>query len=377
MYLEKASDLGGEATYKEIFQQADVREKVYGLYEERKEGIEAFLKGLGSEVKVIFTGAGTSEYVGNVASEYLKSLGTYDFESVATTDLVSCPYLHFKKDQKTLLVSFARSGNSPESLAAVGLGEQIVDDFYNLAITCAKDGKLAQKLEGDERAYVFLEPEETNDKSFAMTSSFSSMLLTSLLIFDDKTPDKKELVGKLSKLAREVYEDKEEIEDLVDFDFTRIAYLGSGPFYRLTSEASLKILELTAGEIVASKESSMGFRHGPKSIIDENTLLVSFISEDAYTKDYDLDLVREVYGDGVCKKVITISNEKYEEPWDQLVYESQGIKDVYLSLVYVVVAQIIALVASFRVGNTPDAPSRNRTVNRVVKGVIIHDYERK
>lgn len=361
-------------TYTEILNQADTWLEVYKLYEERKDDIEAFLGKIGSDVKVIFTGAGTSEYVGNVLVDYLKTHGDLNFESIATTDLVSAPYLHFEKDQKTLLVSFARSGNSPESLAAVKLGSQLVDDFYNLPITCAKDGKLAQGLKDDEKSYVFLEPEITNDKGFAMTNSFSSMLLAALLIFDTKTENKKEVVEKVSSLAKEVYERKEELEKLVDFDFNRIAYLGSGPLGKLTKEARLKILELTAGEVVTIWDSSMGFRHGPKSFVDENTLLVSFVSSNPYTRLYDVDLLEEVAHDEIAKKIIAVTNSSIDKDYE-LVFESEGLDDVYLALPYIVIGQLIALITSLRVGNTPDNPSKTGTVNRVVKGVIIHDYE--
>ncbi|MDD7306235.1 MAG: SIS domain-containing protein [Peptoniphilaceae bacterium] len=373
MLINQAKEKGGEYTYNEIMQQPDIWLKVYDLYMERKNDLDRFLEEVGSDTRVIFTGAGTSEYVGNVANEYLRSLDNR-FESVATTDLVSSPYLHFKKDQKTLLVSFARSGNSPESLAAVELGQQIVDDFYNLAITCAPDGKLAEKLYDDEKAYVFIEPEGTNDKSFAMTSSFSSMLLATLLIFDQRA-DKEDLVKHIAKLGYEIVDRKEEVEKLVDLDFNRLVYLGSGPLYRLTNEARLKILELTAGEVAAIGESSMGFRHGPKSIINEETVVVSFVSENEYTKLYDLDILDEIHADKIAKRVISISNEKYGKEWNEFVLESKGINDVYLSLVYIMVAQIIGLVTSLKVGNTPDSPSKTKTVNRVVKGVKIHAYK--
>lgn len=361
-------------TYTEILNQADTWLEVYNLYEKRKNDIENFLKKVGKDCKVIFTGAGTSEYVGNIALDYLKTHGEFEFESVATTDLVSAPYLHFEKNQKTLLVSFARSGNSPESLAAVKLGKQIVDDFYNLPITCAKEGKLAQALKDDENSYVFLEPEITNDKGFAMTNSFSSMLLATLLIFDTKTQNKKEIVEKISKLGKEIYNNLEEIENLVNFDFNRVVYLGSGPLGKLTKEARLKILELTAGEVATIWESSMGFRHGPKSFVDENTLVISFVSSNPYTRLYDLDILDEIANDKIAKKIIGISNSKLDRDYE-LIFEEEGLDDVYLSLAYIIVAQIIALVTSLRVGNTPDNPSRTHTVNRVVKGVTIHDYK--
>ncbi|NVF11125.1 SIS domain-containing protein [Anaerococcus sp. AGMB00486] len=361
-------------TYTEILNQADTWLDVYSLYEERKGDIDKFLEKLSKDTKVIFTGAGTSEYVGNVAVDYLKTHGDFNFESVATTDLVSSPYLHFQKDQKILLVSFARSGNSPESLAAVKLGQQLVDDFYNLPITCAKDGELAKGLYDDPNSYVFLEPEITNDKGFAMTNSFSSMLLATLLIFDSKSENKKEIVEKLSKLGKEIYSRIDELEDLVNFDFNRVVYLGSGPLGKLTKEARLKILELTAGEVATIWDSSMGFRHGPKSFIDENTLLVSFVSSNAYTRLYDLDVLDEVYNDGIAKKLIGIANSKLDRDYE-LIFESDDLNDAYLSIGYIVIAQIFALVTSLRVGNRPDNPSRSNTVNRVVKGVTIHEYK--
>lgn len=361
-------------TYTEILNQADTWLEVYNLYEKRKNDIENFLKKVGKDCKVIFTGAGTSEYVGNIALDYLKTHGEFEFESVATTDLVSAPYLHFEKNQKTLLVSFARSGNSPESLAAVKLGKQIVDDFYNLPITCAKEGKLAQALKDDENSYVFLEPEITNDKGFAMTNSFSSMLLATLLIFDTKTKNKKEIVEKISKLGKEIYNNLEKIENLVNFDFNRVVYLGSGPLGKLTKEARLKILELTAGEVATIWESSMGFRHGPKSFVDENTLVISFVSSNDYTRLYDLDILDEIANDKIAKKIIGISNSKLDRDYE-LIFEEDGLDDVYLCPAYIIIGQIIALVTSLRVGNTPDNPSRTHTVNRVVKGVTIHDYK--
>lgn len=361
-------------TYTEILNQADTWLEVYNLYEKRKNDIENFLKKVGKDCKVIFTGAGTSEYVGNIALDYLKTHGEFEFESVATTDLVSAPYLHFEKNQKTLLISFARSGNSPESLAAVKLGKQIVDDFYNLPITCAKEGKLAQALKDDENSYVFLEPEITNDKGFAMTNSFSSMLLATLLIFDTKTKNKKEIVEKISKLGKEIYNNLEEIENLVNFDFNRVVYLGSGPLGKLTKEARLKILELTAGEVATIWESSMGFRHGPKSFVDENTLVISFVSSNPYTRLYDLDILDEIANDKIAKKIIGISNSKLDRDYE-LIFEEDGLDDVYLCPAYIIIGQIIALITSLRVGNTPDNPSRTHTVNRVVKGVTIHDYK--
>ena len=80
------------------------------------------------------------------------------------------------------------------------------------------------------------------------------------------------------------------MQQLVDLDFSRVIYLGAGPFFGLAHEAQLKILELTAGQIATMYESPVGFRHGPKSLINQDTVVLVFGSTDGYTKDYDLDL---------------------------------------------------------------------------------------
>ncbi|MDO5649014.1 MAG: SIS domain-containing protein [Gallicola sp.] len=370
------SGSGSEITLQEIIQQPVLWDKTLEIYKSKREELEEFIQGIdrkGKPLRVIFTGAGTSEYVGNTVCDYLESGEDISFESIGTTDLVSCPKLYFKEEVPTLLVSFARSGNSPESLAAVELGEQLVKDFYNLAITCAKDGKLAVQLGEEENSFVLNMPEESNDKGFAMTSSFTCMLLSAILVFGkDSLEEKEEAVGKIIDLANEIIEREQEITQLTDFDFDRIVYLGSGSLYKLTNECRLKILELTAGLVVTCNESSMGFRHGPKSFVNENTFIVSLVSSDPYTRQYDMDMLEEVHLDGISKKNLSLSQGEIEGEWEKFQLEDKGLEDIYLAFPYVMVAQMISLITSIRVGNTPDTPSKTGTVNRVVKGVTIH-----
>ena len=60
-----------------------------------------------------------------------------------------------------------------------------------------------------------------------------------------------------------------------------------------------------------------------------------------------------------------------------LLEASISLPDAYLALPMIVTAQIIALDTSIKVANKPDTPSPTGTVNRVVKGVIIHEYVNK
>lgn len=377
---EKLNSLKAYDTVREIESQKELWKIAYENYIKAEKGLRDFLKKLNDKfgkIRVVFTGAGTSAYVGDILSSHLMSLQdeNFSFESIATTDIVSNPR-QYLLNIPTLLVSFARSGNSPESLQAVNLANQVVDNIYHLAITCAEEGKLAVGLKDKENAYVIIMPQGSNDKAFAMTSSFSCMLLTALCIFDKNRDNsqKQDIVNRISQMAGEVINRDSEIQKIVDTDFNRVVYLGSGVLTPLTREAQLKILELTAGKIATCYDSSMGFRHGPKSFVDDKTLVFDFVSTDSYTRLYDIDIVNEIYQDKIAKKVIAITNDDLNEKFEQFSFKkSDSLDDIYLVFPYIVFAQTVAVMTSLKLNNTPDTPSASGTVNRVVKGVIIHD----
>lgn len=379
---EQLVDLGAEITTREIHQQPQVWQAAFDGYRAHQTEIEAFIDSIDGKydyVKVIFTGAGTSAYVGDTLIPYLKSIydeRKWNFNSVATTDIVANPLTHLRKDVPTVLVSFARSGNSPESVATVDLAKQLVDELYQVTITCAAEGKLAQQAHGDERNLLLLQPSPSNDAGFAMTSSFTSMMLTALLVFDkSELAVKEEKVASLIALSQQTLDRVDEIQNLANLDFNRVIYLGAGPFFGLAHEAQLKILELTAGQVATMYESPVGFRHGPKSLVNEQTIVLIFGSKDPYTKQYDLDLVREVAGDEIARKVILLTDKaeglaKVEE----VEMASELLDDVYRTFPYIIYGQLFALLTSLKVKNRPDTPSPTGTVNRVVQGVVIHPF---
>ena len=379
---EELLELGAEITTREIYQQPDVWKEAFEAYQAKREEIAAFLQGIADKhdyIKVILTGAGTSAYVGDTLVPYFKEVydeRKWNFNAIATTDIVANPETYLKKDVATVLVSFARSGNSPESVATVDLAKALVDDLYQVTITCAADGKLALQAHGDDRNLLLLQPAASNDAGFAMTSSFTSMMLTALLVFDkSELAVKEEKVASLIALSQQTLDRVDEIQNLVNLDFNRVIYLGAGPFFGLAHEAQLKILELTAGQVATMYESPVGFRHGPKSLVNEQTIVLIFGSTDPYTKQYDLDLVREVAGDEIARKVILLTDKaeglaKVEE----VEMASELLDDIYRTFPYIIYGQLFALLTSLKVKNRPDTPSPTGTVNRVVQGVVIHPF---
>ena len=380
---EELQRLGADITTREIYQQPEVWQEAFDSYKAQAADIAAFLKKIEDKhdyIKVIFSGAGSSAYVGDTLTPYFRQIydeRKWNFNAIATTDIVANPLVYLKREVPTVLVSFARSGNSPESVATVDLAKQLVDDLYQITITCAAQGKLAQQAQGDEKNLLLLQPEASNDAGFAMTSSFSSMMLTALLVFDRVELVQKEAkVAALIQLSQDVLERVADVQQLVDLDFSRVIYLGAGPFFGLAHEAQLKILELTAGQIATMYESPVGFRHGPKSLINQDTVVLVFGSTDGYAKAYDLDLVREVAGDGIVRRLVLLTGrEEQLEGVEQVVLSTQEpLGDSYRIFPYIVYAQLFALLTSLKVKNRPDTPSPTGTVNRVVQGVIIHPF---
>ena len=382
---EKLVSLGASITTAEIKQQPDLWDETYSLYTKKRVEIQAFLQKLDEQherIRVIFTGAGTSAYVGDTVTPYLKGKvdeKKWELLSVPTTTLVSNPYEFFKADFPTLLVSFARSGNSPESVAAVEVAEQLVKNFYQLTITCAIDGELAKRAKGDENNLLLLMPDRANDQGFAMTGSYSCMTLMALLVFDPLLVEEKwAIVQTIRQMGESVILREEDIQTIIDYDFERITYLGSGSLEGLAREAQLKVLELTAGKIVTAFDSSLGFRHGPKSFVHEKSLVFVFVSNQSYTRQYDLDILKELQQDRIANGICAISVDG-ETNYDGTTFlfdsDAHAVPDAYLALPYVMIGQTVSLLASVKVGNTPDTPSPTGTVNRVVKGVTIYEYK--
>ncbi|MFC2797402.1 MAG: tagatose-6-phosphate ketose isomerase, partial [Streptococcus sp.] len=126
-------------------------------------------------------------------------------------------------------------------------------------------------------------------------------------------------------------------------------------------------------------ESPVGFRHGPKSLINDQTLVLVFGSIDPYTRQYDLDLVREVAGDKIARQVVLLTDQAagIERVREVFVEASADSLDIYRAFPYIIYGQLISLLTSLKVQNRPDTPSPTGTVNRVVQGVIIHPFHKE
>jgi tagatose-6-phosphate ketose/aldose isomerase len=368
-------------TEAEIASQPDLWLKLYGEYHLTKYKLKTFLNKFldKKDIIVILTGAGSSAFIGDVLLGVYTTRFNNPVYAIPTTDLVTHPDLYFNKHNKYLLISFARSGNSPESSQAINLSEELSQSVSHLIITCNSQSKLIEAV-SLKNNFVFLLPPEANDKGLAMTASFTTMLLAGLLI--SRINNHEELDGQLNTLYQ--YSNRilktysEDLKRIASLDIKRAVFLGSGMLKGIARESQLKLQELTDGKVICKYDSFMGFRHGPKAVMNEDTLIVYLFSNNRYVNLYEKDLVatngrnrKNLFSIGVMEEDIESAVV------DLKILLSEGGKKIdeeFLPVVSVLPAQLLGFYKSVNLGLDPDSPSESGMIHRVVQGVNIYPY---
>ncbi|MCQ1060712.1 SIS domain-containing protein [Photobacterium sp. ZSDE20] len=367
----------GIHTAKEISHQPALWHNLAQILDSQAIHWQAFLQPLLADPKlrIILIGAGTSAFVGDAVAPFIQTNNRFNVASIPTTDLVSNPAEYLDPSRKTLVVSFARSGNSPESVAAVELVDQLVENSYHLFLTCNPDGKLSRHANSHDNAFCLHMPDGSNDQSFAMTSSFSCMLMSAISIFGSESPEQRNAnIAKVATLCEgKISEWQDTVKTLAAQPYQRLITLGSGGLAGVAREASLKSLELSAGKVMTAFDSSLGFRHGPKFTINEQAVVIQYLSNNPYTRQYDLDLYNEIQNDNQVGIHIALSGSRCD---GEHVFElgQPELSDSWLCFPYIVFSQMLAFEKSLQLGLGPDNPCPTGEVNRVVQGVNIHPY---
>ena len=374
-------------TYDEIHQQPAMWRKELKALLANKAEVSAFMhKYLTPDTDVVLTGAGTSAFIGDALLPVMRGLWR-NVRSVPTTDLITHAEYLLDKERPLLMISFARSGNSPESVGAVNLANKICKNVAHVYITCNKNGKLAQqavesqKSKEESNILLLQLPEETDDKSLAMTSSFSTMLMTCLMLGHidtlEQDADEIEKTAKNAEVVIAEYEEK--LKAIAERPFERGVFLGSGALKGIAEECHLKLQELTDGAVVCKFDSFLGFRHGPKAVVNDKSIVVYLMNDKESVLRYERDLVKQVDANNKpVAQIVVIAGNAPELPGvkaDLVVKMPYGPKenDFYGIVPYVLVGQLLGFYASKAHGLNPDAPSVSGNIHRVVEGVTIYE----
>jgi len=369
----------------EILRQPSTWQRTHKICGERRTELSQFLRAAGigadqvSRPAVFLVGAGTSDYVGRALTPLLRRLWGCEVWAVPSTDLLTNFEDLVFADRPYLWVSFSRSGDSSEGLAVLEAAIEKYPKVRHLVVTCNKQGRMAAVCERTpDRAFVLALDDTANDRGLAMTSSYTNMVVAGHCLAHVFSPDHYEDTFSILLRAGEGFLERtqEVATAIAQEEFSKACFVGSGVLRAVARESALKLLELTAGKIHTLSESTLGLRHGPMSALDENTVFVSFLSGDLRRRNYELDLIEEVRRKRLVKLqlvVATDSTNQLDRLADHVLsLDAPDLGDEYRAPVDVILAQLLGLFCSLRLGLQPDCPSPNGAISRVVSHVNIY-----
>ena len=349
----------GEYTLREIARQPE-------LWPITNEGIRSVLDQRDLQQKlrnrrVLITGAGTSAYASSaIAAAWPGAV------AVPTTDLLVDDAERYLNGVE-VLISIARSGQSPESVAVVERVRSLRPEIFQLAIVCDPDSALARA----NVELVALDP-RTNDRSLVMTSAFSNLVLAGNVLAQ---PDaaaagvekhSKCAAGLIPKIEQACRRAAERIDE-------RIVVLSSSPLLGWARESGLKMLEMTAGRYSVVTETFLGLRHGPMSFAKSDTLVLCLLSSQPVRRSYEMDLIAELRAKKIGYLVGIADPQETKGIFDEIIpaiapHENDALRTPY----EIVGPQLLGYHLSLNLGLNPDNPSPDGIINRVVQGVRIH-----
>ena len=344
---------GYHHTLREILQQPDTWLETAALV--GKSGLSLAR----DEGPVLLTGSGSSHYIGESLEPLLaKSLGR-PVRAVAAGALLTDGDRYVREAPRGTLVSFARSGDSPESCGVVDWFVERAPAWRQLLVTCNREGALATRYRDRENVSLVVLPDRTNDRSLVMTSSFTNLWLAGRIL-GGSLPD----VASCARRAESLFDkDVSFLFEAGASPFGNAVYLGSGARYGAAREAALKMLEMTDGEVPTFAESFLGVRHGPMCALRETSLLVGFLAREEPHRSYEMDLLKELADKDVRPRTLLVGRGG-DVGFD--------LEDDDAPLLDVVVGQLLGLFRSLALGLRPDDPSAKGVISRVVRRFDIH-----
>jgi tagatose-6-phosphate ketose/aldose isomerase len=328
---------------------------------------------------MLFTGSGSSVYAGECLSPALQARLRLAVRAVPAGELLTHASGYLPPRGPCLIVSLARSGNSPESCGVVDSLHDTAPECGHLVITCNRSGRLATSYADDPRVAAIVLDDKTCDRSLVMTSSFTNMTLAGQILGWTKEPEAYRSRGvAVARLGAELLmRHADALARVARSDYTSAVYLGSGCRYGSARESALKMLEMTAGQVTTFPETYLGLRHGPMAAVDDAALVVCFLSSDPVVRAYEADLVRELDAKKLGARKVLVGQDVPADlvrPQD-LVVDLPGLETVGddgAALLDVMAGQLLALFRCLAIGLRPDMPSDEGVISRVVQDFAIH-----
>jgi len=371
-------------TPREIAQQPDTWQKTTELFETSQHLIRAFLEETGvtgaleQRPVVMLIGAGTSDYIGESLVLLFRQRWGCEATAVASTDLLPSMTEYVVPGRRYLWISFSRSGDSPEGVNVLEQALETYPEISHLVVTCNPKSRMAALAANHSHTYTAVLDDAINDRSLAMTSSFTNMVIFGQCLahawsFEEYKP----IIAAMIKAAHSFLSDSAELaQKLAGRGVSRICMIGSGSLSAVAEESALKVLEMSGGQVTTMSQTSLGLRHGPMAALNPETDLVCFLSSEKTRLPYESDLLREIQSKKITAKCIVVGLKSCEAeiaPFCDVYHAIDGtFPDVYRPPVDVIFGQLLGLYSSISLGLRPDTPSPTGVISRVVSSFTIY-----
>jgi glutamine---fructose-6-phosphate transaminase (isomerizing) len=290
--------------------------------------------------QVIFAGCGSSYYLSLAAAMLYQELTGRAAHAVPAGELVLNPQTIMRENIPHLLVAISRSGTTTEIVRAAE--KFISENRGDVIVITNYHANLANM------SNLSLVITEGQEESVAQTRSFASMYVAAtafcarmagrrdLLEMMEKLPEIGNLImDKYESFAKEIGE---------DLNFDRFYFLGSGIRYGLACEANLKMKEMTLTH--SEPFHFLEFRHGPMSMVNEETVVVGLLSESNLS--HERAVLNEMHALG--GKTVALSESDADISFESQIPESAR------GVLYLPVLQLMAFYRSLAKGLNPDRP---------------------
>ena len=239
--------------------------------------------------ELIFAGCGTSLYLAQAAAHAFSSYNAVPAKAVCCSELYYFPET-FVKNRKVLVLPITRKSYTTEVRMAIDKVRSY-PGVKTLAITCDQDSAAYN----DD---MILSPDTAED-SVIMTRSFTSMVYLAVIMAMYVGGKKNEITAmsgygdnardalkKMDELAKAVIEKHENLNLFIT--------LGQGIYYGVANECMNKMKEMG----ISNSEAyySLEYRHGPMSLVDENTLIIFLSHSETVKEDAKLLAQMKEYG---------------------------------------------------------------------------------
>ena len=304
----------------------------------------------------LFIGCGSSYYVALSAAATMASLTRHQAHAIPASELFLYPEPTLATARDSVPILISRSGRTTEVLKAAELLRS--RNLPTLAITCAS----GQPLENVATATICLP--EADEQSTVMTRSFSSMLLA-LQEFAGAIANDFDFLSSLDRMPASAAPLLQTLPARISafvstHQFSDYVCLGQGPFYGLACEYALKVTEMSLS--YAQSFHTLEFRHGPKSIVGPETLLVFLLSESGYQAESEVLEEMKSLG-GTTLVVANNADARVRAASDLLVELSLDVPELARLAPSLFAGQLLGLYTGLHKGLDPDSP---RNLSRVV-----------